>query len=60
MLYVFCYFNSGKFKASRVVFWESFENIVKKAKIACINAETEVTDHFADVGKMVGLGSDGQ
>lgn len=37
--------------------WSNFEGVIKKAKIACGNARQIVNDHFADVGKMVDLGS---
>jgi DNA-damage-inducible protein D len=37
--------------------WENFENVIQKAKSACINADEEVTNHFPDVRKMVSIGS---
>lgn len=37
--------------------WRNFENIVNKANAACEHAEQEVSYHFAEVGKMVSLGS---
>lgn len=37
--------------------WENFDNVVQKAKIACETVKQEVSDHFADVGKMVVVGS---
>ena len=37
--------------------WRNFENIVEKAKAACRNAGQDVSYHFADVSKMVSIGS---
>jgi len=37
--------------------WRRFENAIDKAKIACENSKINVNDHFADVGKMVQIGS---
>jgi len=37
--------------------WSNFLNVVSKAKTACEVSGHEVADHFADVGKMVDLGS---
>ena len=38
--------------------WRRFENAINKAKIACENSNISIEDHFADVGKMVDIGSD--
>lgn len=40
--------------------WDNFLNVVTKAKTACEVSGHTVADHFADVGKMVDLGSGGQ
>jgi len=40
--------------------WDNFLNVVSKAKIACELSGHETADHFADVGKMVDLGSGSQ
>lgn len=37
--------------------WDNFQNVLTKARTACDVAGHEVADHFADVGKMVELGS---
>ena len=37
--------------------WENFQNVVSKAKTACEVSGHEILDHFADVGKMVDIGS---
>ena len=40
--------------------WTNFLNVIDKAKKACENADSNVSDHFADVGKMVVVGSGAQ
>ena len=40
--------------------WDNFINVIEKAKTACIQSNNNVADHFADVGKMVDLGSGSQ
>lgn len=37
--------------------WDNFVEVVEKAKIACAATGQKVSDHFADVGKMVRIGS---
>lgn len=37
--------------------WDNFQNVISKAKTACEISEQEISDHFADVGKMVEIGS---
>ena len=40
--------------------WDNFLNVVSKAKTACEISDHDVADHFANVGKMVDLGSGSQ
>ena len=40
--------------------WDNFLNVISKAKTACELSEHAIADHFADVGKMVELGSGSQ
>ena len=37
--------------------WRNFVQVISKAKVACEVSKHEVADHFADVSKMVDLGS---
>ena len=37
--------------------WDNFLKVITKAKTACESSGVPVTDHFADTGKMVPLGS---
>lgn len=37
--------------------WDNFLTVVDRAKIACASSGQEIDDHFADVGKMVPVGS---
>jgi len=37
--------------------WDNFLNVIEKAKIACHNSSHIASDHFADVEKMVPIGS---
>jgi len=40
--------------------WDNFLKVIEKAKNACSNAGGIVTDHFAEVGKMIDLGKGAQ
>ena len=40
--------------------WRNFELVIEKAKIACERAGQRSTDHFADISKMVDIGSQTQ
>lgn len=40
--------------------WDNFLKVIEKGKEACSNSKQDVADHFADVGKMVDIGSDTQ
>ena len=40
--------------------WDNFLNVVSKGKTACEMSARAVADHFADVSKMVDLGSGSQ
>lgn len=37
--------------------WDNFQNVVSKAKTACEVSGQDIDNHFADVGKMVEIGS---
>ena len=40
--------------------WSNFLNVIEKAKKACENADSRVSDHFADVGKMIAIAKGAQ
>ena len=40
--------------------WRNFEQVILKAETACANSSYAVADHFADVSKMVDVGSGAQ
>ena len=37
--------------------WRRFKEVIEKAKITCNTSNYNILDHFADVGKMVSIGS---
>lgn len=37
--------------------WQNFENVLSKARVACVNNGITVEDHFADISKVVTLQS---
>ena len=37
--------------------WRRFAEAIEQAKTACVNSGHDVDEHFADVGKMVEIGS---
>ncbi|MCL1948167.1 MAG: hypothetical protein FWF59_00295 [Turicibacter sp.] len=37
--------------------WSNFEKVIEKAKISCEVSNINVSDHFANLGKMVNIGS---
>lgn len=40
--------------------WDNFLGVIEKAKSACLHSKNRVSDHFADVGKMISVGKGGQ
>jgi DNA-damage-inducible protein D len=37
--------------------WDNFQNVISKAKTSCEISGQNISDHFADVGKLVDIGS---
>jgi len=37
--------------------YRNFEGVIEKAKLACFNSGHRIEDHFADISKMVEIGS---
>ncbi len=40
--------------------WDNFQNVIHKAKTACEISGEDIDNHFADIGKMVDIGSGAQ
>ncbi len=40
--------------------WDRFKDVLQKAKESCLNAGEEVSNHFADIGKMIDIGKGAQ
>ncbi|MCK9186550.1 DNA damage-inducible protein D [Candidatus Gracilibacteria bacterium] len=36
--------------------WSNFENVIEKAKSACVLSKQNINDHFTDIGKMIQAG----
>lgn len=36
--------------------WRNFNQVIEKVKIACKNSRINVSDHFADLSKMMKIG----
>ena len=45
-------------KALKYTEWRKFKKVISKAQIACKASNNNVSNHFADVSKMVSIGSD--
>lgn len=40
--------------------WNNFKKVINKAIVSCKNSSNNVSNHFADVGKMVSVGSEAE
>ena len=47
-------------QALEYIQWRRFEETIERAKTACLQSENSIEDHFANVGKMVSIGSGAQ